>query len=110
MAATLDRFRTIVTVGNMNAMQPARGQRRGGELVVGRAEAVALLGLADEGPHHPHAGDLLPQHLVHAVDALLHEPELRDHPGDHEADADEQDGDADEQQEATGRRPPGRPG
>ena len=61
-----------MTVGNMNAMQPAGRERRVGEVVVGVAEALGLVGLADEGAHDAHAGDLLAQHLVHAVDALLH--------------------------------------
>ena len=36
------------------------------------AEARRLVRLADEGPHDPDAGDLLAQHLVDPVDALLH--------------------------------------
>ena len=82
--ATLETLRTSITVGNMNAIsRPARSDVAV-SVVVGHAEALDLLGLADEGPHHPDAGDLLAQHLVDAVDALLHEPELRDHPHDHQ--------------------------
>ncbi len=36
------------------------------------AEALGLEGFADEGPDHPDAGDLLAQHLVDGVEALLH--------------------------------------
>ena len=80
----------IVTVGNMNAMsRPARSEVSV-RSVVGAVEALGLLGLAHEGPHDAHAGDLLAQHPVHAVDALLHQPELRHHAPDHRADADEQ--------------------
>jgi hypothetical protein len=46
--------------------------------------------LADEGAHDPDAGDLLAQHPVDLVDARLHRPEARQHPGDHEADREEQ--------------------
>ncbi len=84
-AATLDTLRTSITIGNMNAIsRPARSEVVG-EVVVGAAEALGLVGLAHEGPHHADAGDLLAQHLVDAVDALLHQPELRDHPDDHAA-------------------------
>ena len=65
-------MRTSITVGNMSAIsRPARSEVVG-ELGVGVAEALGLLGLAHEGPHDPDAGDLLAQHLVHPVDALLH--------------------------------------
>ena len=79
--------------------QPTGPQRRVGEVLVGHAEAPGLVGLADEGPHDAHAGDLLAQHLVDAVDALLHDLELRHHPHDDEADADDQHRDADEQEQ-----------
>ena len=63
-----------------------------------RAEALRLVGLPDEGPHDPDAGDLLAQHPVHDVDAVLHVPELRHHPGHDEADGDDEHRDADQQQ------------
>ena len=59
--------------------RPARSEVIG-EVVVGVAEALGLVGLADERPHDADAGDLLAQHLVDAVDALLHHLELRHHP------------------------------
>ena len=77
IAATLDTFSMSITVGNMNAMsRPARSEVIG-ELVVRVREALGFVGLADERPHDPDAGDLLAQHLVDAVDPLLHLLELR---------------------------------
>jgi hypothetical protein len=74
--------------------QAPRPQAHGGELGVGGAEALGLLGLPDEGPHHADAGDLLPQDPVDAVDALLHQLEGGDHLGhdDPEHDGGERDG------------------
>ncbi len=73
--ATLETLMIRMTVGNMTAMsRPARSDVVR-ELVVGRGETLGLLGLAHEGPHHPDAGDLLAQHPVDLVDALLHDPE-----------------------------------
>ena len=71
-AATLETLSTSITVGNMNAIsRPARS-----DVTVRSSLAapkrVGLVGLADEGPHDAHAGDLLAQHLVDPVDALLH--------------------------------------
>ena len=60
--------------------QPADAQRGLGQVVVGLAEPLRLVRLADERAHDPDAGDLLAQHPVDPVDALLHQPELRDHP------------------------------
>ena len=99
MAATLDTFRTIVTVGNISAMsRPAAS-----DVVVSSPLAAPNRALSSGSRTNARTTrmprDLLPQHLVHPVDADLHEPELRDHPGDHQADGDEQDGDAHQQQE-----------
>ena len=63
-----------------------------------RAKRAGLDGLADERPDHPDAGDLLAQDPVHPVDAGLHQPEAGDHPGDDEADRQEQHRDADREQ------------
>ena len=79
--------------------QPPGAQRGLGEVVVGVAEALDLVGLAHERPHDAHAGDLLAQHLVDVVDALLHLAELGHHPrrrrcrrrSTSDRDADEQD-------------------
>ena len=65
--------------------QPPGREGRGGQLGVGAGEALRLLLLPHEGPHDPDAGDLLPEHPVDAVDAVLHDPERRDHPGHHGA-------------------------
>ena len=69
-----------------------------GELVVGRGEAGRLTVLADERPDHPDPGDLLAQHPVDVVGALLHLPEARDHPADDEGHGEDQRRHADEQQ------------
>jgi hypothetical protein len=45
-----------------------------------------LRGHAQERPDHPHAGDLLAQHLVDPVDFVLHGPEQRHHHDEHGAD------------------------
>ena len=79
--------------------EPAGLQRGLGEVVVGVAEALRLVRLADERPHDAHPGDLLAQHLVDAVDPLLHLLELRHHPHDHEPDADDEDRHAHEQEQ-----------
>ncbi len=62
-----------ITVGNISAIsRPALSA------VSVRASfawrTVPLVGLADEGPHHADAGDLLAQHPVDEVDPLLHAP------------------------------------
>ena len=71
--------------------QPAAGADGDvGELVVGVPEPVGLERLAHERADHPDAGDLLAQHPVDRVDPLLDQAEVRDHPGDDDADRDEQ--------------------
>jgi hypothetical protein len=79
-------------------LQPADAQRRVGEIVVGGAEPAGLRGLADERADDPDAGQLLAQHAVDLVDALLHQAEQRHHPGHDQPDADGQRGHADQQQ------------
>ena len=102
IAATVETFSTSITVGNMNAMsRPARS-----EVIVSSsfasANRVGLVGLADERAHDAHAGDLLAQHRVDLVDALLHDLELRDHPDDHQPDADHEHRDAHQQEQREG--------
>ena len=80
IAATLDTLSTSIDGREHERHQPAGAQRRHRELVVGVAEALGFVGLADERAHDADAGDLLAQDLVDAVDALLHHLELRHHP------------------------------
>src|SRR5690606_20545303 len=56
------------------------------EVLVGDGEALALAILAHERPHDPDAANLLAHHLVHAVDALLHDLEAGHHARGYERD------------------------
>ena len=80
--ATLDPLMSRFTIGEHRRHQPARPQRGGGEVGVGLAEPLRLLGLADEGPHDADAGDLLAEHPVDLVDLVLHLAERRHHLAD----------------------------
>ncbi len=56
---------------------PSDGDGHVGEVGVGGTEPLGLERFTHEGADHPNAGDLLPQHLVDGVEALLHRPGTR---------------------------------
>ena len=79
---TLERFTRTLTVGNMADMsRPARSEVRVRSALASAKRRVLFL-LADEGPHHADAGDLLAQDAVDLVDAVLHDAEGGHHAGD----------------------------
>ncbi len=80
--ATLETLRMSMTIGNISAISRPARSAVSVRSALARRSARRLVRLADEGPHHPDAGDLLAQHPVDLVDALLHEPELRHHLAD----------------------------
>src|SRR6185312_8840980 len=74
-----------------------------GQALIGGVEALGLIGLADERADHADAYDLLAQHAVDGVDALLHQAEQRHEEPDQDADDDDQERHGDPDQ-------PGQPG
>ena len=77
-----------LTVGNIDDIsRPARSDTSV-RSALASSNRRALLRLAHERPHHPDAGDLLAQHPVDLVDALLHQPERRHHPRHEQAEHD----------------------
>ena len=77
--ATLEVFITSMTIGNISAISLPTPQRNREQLVVRGVEALPLVLVADERADDADAHDLLAQHLVDLVDALLHQPERRAH-------------------------------
>ncbi|CAI7656743.1 unnamed protein product, partial [Penicillium discolor] len=67
------------------------------------AEALLLDALPDEGPHDPHARELLAHDAVHVVELALVAAEERDHPADDECREKEQHRDGDGDQPAQSR-------
>ena len=70
--ATLDRLMSTLTVGNIIAIRRPPRSDVAVSSSLACLEAGGLLRLADERPHDAQAGDLLAQHAVDGVDALLH--------------------------------------
>ena len=105
MIATIVTLVTPMTTGNTIAnIRPTRSAREAE--IVGDAEALDLLRLADEGADDADTGDLFSQHAVHGVDPLLHCAESGDHAIDRDRHEHTEDRDGD------GEDPPmpGRPG
>ena len=106
-AATLDRLIVSSTAGNITAIiRPVFS-----DVSVRSALAVlkrtASSGSRTNRAHDPHPADLLAEHLVHTVDAILHLGELRVHANATCAHAQEQDRDGDDQDAARAGRPRG---
>ena len=79
ISATLDTLMVSVVTGSISACQlPAvsDGIRQRG---IGASEPVALKAFAGKRPDHPHAGQLVAQHPIDAVDQALHAAEQRQH-------------------------------
>ena len=110
MTAALDRLMSRLTIGKIDDISRPALRATVGDAVVGVLEALGLLRLADERPHHPDAGDLLAEHPVDLVDALLHHLEGGDHEGDDDAEHQRGGGDGDGEDRRRGRRPPAPPG
>ena len=61
--------------GEHQGHQPTDPERDVHQLGAGSSETLLLQVVADEGPDHPYAGDLLAQDPVDLVDPFLHQPE-----------------------------------
>ena len=80
MTAMLDPFITNIIVGNMSAIRRPALSEVSVRSWLTAVEALPLDRLADERPDDAHADNLPAEHAVDAVEALLHQPELRHHP------------------------------
>ena len=103
--AAVAMCRIMLISGNISTKRLPTFTRHAGELGVGVLEALGLVRFAHEGAHHADAGDLLAQHAVDAVDAVLHLAEERHQEDDQDADDDEQHGHGDPDQPGQARRP-----
>src|SRR5262249_39166120 len=83
--------------GEGNDENPVHRECGSREVVVRRREALLLVATADERAEHAHAGDLLAQHLVDAVDLHLRRAEGRHALPQHEGDDQPEHGDDDEE-------------
>ena len=92
---TVEALKMIMTIGKTSACSRPTLRAVLVRVALATANALGLEVLAHEGADHADAGDLLAHDPVHAVDRGLHEPELRNHLPDDEADGDRQQRDRD---------------